>query len=76
MGQACAADKMAEEDKFYADTDAYRPVPDPDAENMDVAEWALAPGDAVAFDFRILHGARGNHTDVRRRRALSLVCRR
>ena len=29
------------------------------------------PGDAVAFDFRILHGARGNHTD-RRRRALSL----
>lgn len=63
--------KWLKEDNFYVDTDAYRPVPDPDAEDMDVAEWALSPGDAVAFDFRILHGARGNHTD-RRRRALSL----
>jgi len=63
--------RWLKEDKFYADTDAYRPLPDPDAENMDVVEWPLQPGDAVAFDFRILHGARGNHTE-RRRRALSL----
>ena len=63
--------RWLKEDNFYADTDTYMPVPDPDSEDMDIAEWALAPGDAVAFDFRILHGARGNHTD-RRRRALSL----
>lgn len=52
---------------FYVDDDAYMPVPDPDAEGMDVAEWEMEPGDAVAFDFRTLHGARGNQAATRRR---------
>ena len=56
---------------FYAEPDAFMPVPDPDAEGMDVAEWAMEPGDAVAFDFRTLHGARGNEA-ASRRRAFSL----
>lgn len=55
------------EDAFYPDEDAYMPVPDPDAENMRVLEWPMQPGDAVAFDFRMLHGARGNDSPVRRR---------
>ena len=55
------------EDTFYPDPDAYMPVPDPDAEGMRVLEWAMRPGDAVAFDFRTLHGARGNTTTARRR---------
>ena len=38
---------------------------------MPIAEWSLQPGDAIAFDFRVLRGARGNHTS-RRRRVLSL----
>lgn len=59
------------ETSFYPDSDAYMPVPDPDAEGMTVREWALEPGDAVAFDFLTLHGARGNTTE-RRRRAFSL----
>ncbi|MBN8294890.1 phytanoyl-CoA dioxygenase family protein [Rhodobacter sp. NTK016B] len=59
------------ETAFYPDPEAYRPVPDPDAEGMQVLEWEMEPGDAVAFDFRTLHGARGNTTD-RRRRAFSL----
>jgi len=46
--------------EFYADTETYMPVPDPDAERMDILEWALEPGDAVAFSFSTLHGARGN----------------
>ena len=46
-------------------------VPDPDAEAMPIREWAMQPGDAVAFNFKTLHGARGNVTD-RRRRAFSL----
>ncbi|MEJ6393234.1 phytanoyl-CoA dioxygenase family protein [Gymnodinialimonas sp. 2305UL16-5] len=59
------------EDAFYPDSDAYQPVPDPDAEGMAIAEWALQPGDAVAFHYWTLHGARGNDaTD--RRRAFSL----
>ncbi len=59
------------ETAFYPNPETYMPVPDPDAENMPVREWAMEPGDAVAFHFRTLHGARGNITD-RRRRAFSL----
>jgi ectoine hydroxylase-related dioxygenase (phytanoyl-CoA dioxygenase family) len=58
---------------FYADSDAYIPVPDPDADadRYRVLEWRMQPGDAVAFNYRTLHGARGNATG-RRRRAFSL----
>ena len=55
------------EENFYADEEAYMPVPDPDAEGMRILEWPMEPGDAVAFDFRVLHGARGNESDIRRR---------
>lgn len=56
---------------FYLNTDDYIDVPDPDAEGMDIAEYPVSPGDAIAFDFKILHGARGNDSP-HRRRALSL----
>ncbi|MCU9847186.1 phytanoyl-CoA dioxygenase family protein [Defluviimonas sp. WL0024] len=55
------------EENFYPDPETYMPVPDPDAEGMRILEWAMEPGDAVAFDFRTLHGARGNLTSTRRR---------
>ena len=45
----------------------YMPIPDPDSEGMDVREWEMAPGDAVAFNYRVLHGARGNRAGARRR---------
>lgn len=45
----------------------YIPVPDPEVEGMRILEFDMEPGDAVAFHFRTLHGARGNHSDVRRR---------
>ncbi|MEP1765436.1 MAG: phytanoyl-CoA dioxygenase family protein [Sulfitobacter sp.] len=57
-------------DPFF-DPAPYMQVPDPDAEGMDIREWHLQPGDAVAFNFGILHGARGN-TAKARRRAFSL----
>lgn len=59
------------ETNFYPDSEKYMPVPDPDAEGMTVREWQMEPGDAVAFDYRTLHGARGN-TATTRRRAFSL----
>ncbi|MCB1409146.1 MAG: phytanoyl-CoA dioxygenase family protein, partial [Rhodobacteraceae bacterium] len=34
------------ESSFYPESDAYMPVPDPDAEGMTVREWAMEPGDA------------------------------
>jgi ectoine hydroxylase-related dioxygenase (phytanoyl-CoA dioxygenase family) len=55
------------DDNFYAGEDIYMPVPDPDVEGMPVAEWKMEPGDAVAFNYKILHGARGNNTATRRR---------
>ena len=59
------------ETSFYPDPDHYMPVPNPDADGMSVLEWQMDPGDAVAFNYRTLHGARGN-TAGTRRRAFSL----
>lgn len=55
------------ETSFYPNDDDYMPVPDPDAEGMDVREYAMEPGDAVAFNYKTLHGARGNESGTRRR---------
>jgi ectoine hydroxylase-related dioxygenase (phytanoyl-CoA dioxygenase family) len=57
---------LSEED-FFPDKDTYMPVPDPDAEGMNILEWEMEPGDAVAFHFNTLHGARGNVSSSRRR---------
>jgi ectoine hydroxylase-related dioxygenase (phytanoyl-CoA dioxygenase family) len=59
------------ETSFYPDEDQYMKVPNPDAEGMDIREWEMEPGDAVAFQYHVLHGARGNSSD-KRRRAFSL----
>ena len=57
----------SEKDSVY-----YQPVPDPDREEgMEVLEFDMQPGDAVAFHFNTLHGARGNRS-VNRRRVFSL----
>ena len=59
------------ESSFYPNEEDYIPVPDPDAEGMVIREFEMEPGDAVAFHFATLHGARGNET-TQRRRAFSL----
>lgn len=59
------------EESFFPNEEDYMPVPDPDAEGMKVVEFPMEPGDAVAFNYDILHGARGNTTE-HRRRAFSL----
>ena len=55
------------EENFYPDESEFMPVPDPDAEGMDVREFEMEPGDAVAFHYGVLHGARGNESTTRRR---------
>lgn len=55
------------EKNFYDDPERYQPVPDPDAQGMEIREWDMQPGDAVAFHFGTLHGARGNQSSNRRR---------
>ena len=56
---------------LYAGDDA-EAVPDVEAnrDSLRVLGWEMAPGDAVAFDFRCLHGAPAN-TTTNRRRAVS-----
>ncbi|MGR3637679.1 MAG: phytanoyl-CoA dioxygenase family protein [Shimia sp.] len=59
--------RWTSEESFFPNADDYIPVPDPDAEDMRVVEWTMQPGDAVAFNYHVLHGARGNHATTRRR---------
>lgn len=48
--------------------DHYQRDIDPDADPaLDVIEWPMQPGDAVAFSFRMTHGARANKGPQRRR---------
>ncbi len=63
----------ADDSDFYEGEDTWIPVPDPDAnpDENKVLEWEMNPGDAVLFDYRTVHGARGNMSATRRR-ALSL----
>ena len=51
------------------DVDAFDTMPDIEAgrDRYDIATWALAPGDAIAFNFRTLHAAPGNHSATMRR---------
>ena len=50
------------------------PIPDIDANRdaSDIRGWALTPGDAVAFDYRTIHGAPVNESPSAQRRAFSL----
>lgn len=58
---------------FYDAGQVWTEVPDPDSDtgDMRVLEWEMAPGDVVLFDYRCVHGARGNMGKTQRR-ALSL----
>ncbi|MGE0801717.1 MAG: phytanoyl-CoA dioxygenase family protein [Lautropia sp.] len=51
------------------ENDDYEVMPDIDAQRpaLDIAAWSLAPGDAIAFDFRTVHGAPPNRSMQRRR---------
>ena len=53
---------------LFAD-DPGEPVPDVEAlkNELEIRGWEMAPGDAVAFNFRTLHGAPANRSPARRR---------
>ena len=50
----------------------------PDIENnldsYNILAWDMEPGDAIAFDFRIIHGANANFNESLRRRVFSARC--
>lgn len=59
--------RWVSEEGFFPDEGQYMPIPDPEAEDMPIVEHAMQPGDALAFNFKVLHGARGNRSDIQRR---------
>ncbi|MGD8838209.1 MAG: phytanoyl-CoA dioxygenase family protein [Gammaproteobacteria bacterium] len=66
--------KWLDDDDFYAvEREQYMILPDLDdpASGETILEWEMHPGDAVLFNFRTVHGARGN-LQPRRRRAFSM----
>lgn len=58
----------ADDSDFYSKGD-WMDVPKP--LDDEILEWPMQPGDAVLFDYRTAHGAKGNQS-ANRRRALSL----
>ncbi len=64
----------ADNSDFYASNrDKFRPVPNADSKEYrdSLRVWEMKPGDAIAFHFRTVHGAKGN-PGTSRRRAFSL----
>ena len=51
------------------DKDDYESLPDIDAarDQFDIAGWEMQPGDVIAFNFRTIHGAPGNQSQIARR---------
>ena len=57
-------------DLYQGDTREELPDIDANHSQYRIRQWALSPGDAVAFDFRTVHGASAN-TSLQRRRVFS-----
>ncbi|MCQ9615739.1 phytanoyl-CoA dioxygenase family protein [Paenalcaligenes niemegkensis] len=51
------------------ENDNYEGLPDINAhrDEFDIAGWDMQPGDAIAFNFRTVHGAPGNPSNIARR---------
>ena len=71
-------------DKFYRpqrfdgsalnDNDGLEEIPDINGnrDDYEILGWAVQPGDAIAFDYRTIHGAPANTSKSNQRRAFSL----
>ena len=58
-------------DLYENDSTIVMPDIDADRDRHRILGWAMEPGDAVAFDFRVVHGASANATRAERRRVFS-----
>jgi ectoine hydroxylase-related dioxygenase (phytanoyl-CoA dioxygenase family) len=54
-------------DLYSADESESVPDVETDRDSLEIRRWATEPGDAIAFNFRTLHGAAANHSSQRRR---------
>ena len=58
-------------DLYAEDTKVEMPDIDNNRDKYTILGWAMEPGDAVAFDFRTVHGASANKGKANRRRVFS-----
>ncbi len=60
--------------KALNENDGLEELPDINGnrDDFDIVGWDVAPGDAIAFDYRTVHGAPANTSAARQRRAFSL----
>jgi ectoine hydroxylase-related dioxygenase (phytanoyl-CoA dioxygenase family) len=58
-------------DLYENDSSVEMPDINADRSRYNIVSWALEPGDAVVFNFRLVHGAAANTGQSRRRRAFS-----
>ena len=56
------------------ENDGLEDIPDisADREKYEIIGWPVSPGDAIAFDYRTIHGAPANTSQTAQRRAFSL----
>ena len=56
------------------ENDGLEDIPDVNGnrDDYDIIGWAVSPGDAIAFDYRTIHGAPANSSKTSERRAFSL----
>lgn len=47
-------------ESFYTDDSKFIDMPDIDGGDYNIKVWAMEPGDAVAFNFKTIHGANAN----------------
>jgi len=55
------------EESFYDDNSSFMDLPDLDGGQQRILVWEIEPGDAVAFNFKTVHGANANTTAARKR---------
>jgi ectoine hydroxylase-related dioxygenase (phytanoyl-CoA dioxygenase family) len=48
---------------FYKDSNLFMDLPDMDGGNFEIMQWSMSPGDAIAFNYKLIHSAGANTTD-------------
>jgi len=47
-------------ESFYEDNEVFMDLPDIDNGDFEIKQWAIEPGDVVAFNFKTIHSANAN----------------
>jgi len=60
-------------ESFYEDDSNFMDLPDIDAGGYDIKAWAMEPGDVLAFNFKLIHGANAPSVSSSNWRDLTII---